>query len=68
MKANSITHAQYCRQQAERARAEAEAATLANVRDRCLRSMAVWESLAARAERVRIERDAREAATEARRD
>ena len=33
------------------ARREAEAATLANVRDRCLRSEAAWSGMAARAEK-----------------
>jgi hypothetical protein len=34
------------------ARAEAEAATLANVRERCLRAEAAWLEMAARAERT----------------
>lgn len=33
------------------ARADAETATLANVRDRCLRAEAAWSQMAARAER-----------------
>jgi len=33
---------------AEAARTEAEAATLANVRERCLRSEAAWREMAAR--------------------
>jgi len=36
---------------ADEARADAEAATLANVRDRALRSEAAWMGMAARAER-----------------
>lgn len=36
---------------AEEARRDAEAATLANVRDRCRRSEAAWADMAARAER-----------------
>jgi hypothetical protein len=37
---------------AEQARAEAEAATLAHVRERCRRSEAAWEALASKAERA----------------
>ena len=37
---------------AEEARAEAEAATLDNVRERCLRSEAAWRHMADRAERT----------------
>ena len=37
---------------AAEARAQAEAATLDNVRDRCLRSEAAWSEMAARAERT----------------
>ena len=37
---------------AAEARREAEAATLANVRERCLRSEAAWLSMAERAERT----------------
>lgn len=37
---------------AAEARAEAEAATLDNVRVRCLRSEAAWKAMAARAERT----------------
>jgi hypothetical protein len=33
------------------ARADAEAATLDNVRDRCLRAAAAWDAMAARAQR-----------------
>ncbi|GAA4743926.1 hypothetical protein GCM10023264_06440 [Sphingomonas daechungensis] len=36
---------------AEQARSEADAATLDNVRDRCLRAEAAWMQMAARAER-----------------
>ena len=66
MSSTSVTHAQFCRDRAEHARSEANAATLENVRDRCMRSMAVWNDLAVRADRVAIEREAREAATTAR--
>jgi hypothetical protein len=37
---------------AEQARAEADAATLDNVRDRCLRAEAAWMEMAARADRT----------------
>lgn len=37
---------------AAEARADAEAATLDNVRERCLRSEAAWAEMAARAERT----------------
>lgn len=39
-------------ERAERARADAEAATLGNVRDRCLRAEAAWLGMAARVERA----------------
>ena len=37
---------------ADEARAAADAATLANVRERCLRSEEAWRGMAARAERT----------------
>lgn len=37
---------------AAEARSQADAATLSNVRDRCLRSEAAWNEMAARAERT----------------
>ena len=40
------------RQRAEQARSEADEATLANVRDRCLRAEAAWMEMADRAERT----------------
>jgi predicted RNA polymerase sigma factor len=40
------------RQQAEQARADADAATLDNVRDRCLRAEAAWLAMAERQERI----------------
>jgi hypothetical protein len=40
------------RLRAEQARAEADEATLDNVRDRCLRAEAAWMEMAARAERT----------------
>jgi hypothetical protein len=45
---------------AEAARAEADEATLANVRDRCLRAEAAWMEMAARAERTETMRAQRE--------
>lgn len=44
----SIDH---CLARAAEAHAEAEATKLKNVRDRCLRSEAVWREMAARVER-----------------
>ncbi|HEY0413991.1 MAG TPA: hypothetical protein VGD66_12715 [Allosphingosinicella sp.] len=41
----------FYRARALEAHADAEAASLANVRDRCLRAAAAWEAMAARAER-----------------
>jgi len=58
------THHQFYRERAEAARGEAEAATLANVRDRCLRAAAAWEEMAdraARTERMRAEAEAKKA-------
>jgi len=46
----SNNHDFYLARAAE-ARADADAATLDNVRDRCLRSEAAWSAMAARAER-----------------
>lgn len=40
------------RENAALARAEADAATLDNVRDRCLRAAAAWAAMADRQERV----------------
>lgn len=48
------------RAQAVRCRAEADAATLDNVRDRCLRAEAAWLEMAQRHERVATARAARE--------
>jgi hypothetical protein len=45
---------------AEAARAEAAEATLANVRERCLRAEAAWMEMAARAERTETMRAMRE--------
>lgn len=40
------------RENAAAAQADADAATLDNVRDRCLRAAAAWEAMAERQERV----------------
>ncbi len=50
---------------AAEARTDADAATLDNVRDRCLRAAAAWDNMAARAarsERMRAEAEAKKAA------
>ena len=55
---NSPANLQLYRTRAAEARAEAEAATLDNVRDRCLRAAEAWERMAdriARAEKGRGE-------------
>jgi hypothetical protein len=52
----------FYRARASEARADAEAATLANVKDRCLRAAAAWDAMAARAERSDTHRAQAEAA------
>ena len=52
---------------ATEARQDAAKATLANVRDRCLRAAAVWEEMASRAARIDYHR-AEEVAWRAQRD
>ena len=42
----------FYRARADQARAEADAATLSHVRERCLRSEAAWQALAGRAARA----------------
>jgi len=49
---NSRTNRELCLDRAAVARAEAEVATLPNVRDRCLRAEAAWTEMADRAERT----------------
>lgn len=49
-KVNSMTALQMYADRAAECRREADAATLANVRDRCLNSALAWESLVHRAE------------------
>jgi hypothetical protein len=51
---------------AAEARREADIATLPNVKDRCLRAVAAWESMAARVERTEKQRARVEAARLAR--
>ena len=48
-------------ERAAEARAQAEAATLENVRERCLRSEVAWTEMAARVERTERMRAAHEA-------
>ena len=58
------THHEFYLERAAAARRDAQEATLANVRDRCLRAAAAWEEMAARAartERMRAETEARKA-------
>jgi len=60
----SVTR-EFYRTRAAEALRDAESASLANVRDRCLRAAAAWEVMAARlarTERMRAETDARKAA------
>ena len=60
----STQHEFYTTRAAE-ARADADAATLDNVRDRCLRAAEAWEQMAARVERtgrMRAETEAKKAA------
>ena len=58
------THHEFYLERAAASRREAEAATLANVRERCLRAAAAWDEMAARAartERMRAESEAKKA-------
>ncbi len=45
---------------AAEAQADADAATLANVRERCLRSHAAWQAMAERVQRTAKSRESRE--------
>ena len=47
-----MSNTEYLRARVDEARQAAATATLANVRDRCLRAAAVWEDMAARAARM----------------
>jgi hypothetical protein len=65
---NRTSNLQFFLARAEQARAEADAATLEQVRERCQRSEAAWMALADRAQRselLRIEEQKRKAATAA---
>lgn len=46
-----MSQLEFYQSRAAEAKREAEAATLSNVRERCLRSEAAWSEMAARAER-----------------
>ena len=46
---SAVTQLQFYRARADQARADADAATLGHVRERCLRSLEAWEALASRA-------------------
>jgi len=61
------TQHEFYKERAEEARRAAEAATLANVRDRCLRAAAAWNEMASRASRTERLRADAEAAKSARR-
>ncbi len=54
-----MTPLEFYRTQAAKSVAEAGAATLGNVRDRCLRAAAAWESMAERIERTETMRAGR---------
>jgi hypothetical protein len=59
------THHQFYLDRAADARRDADAATLTNVRERCLRAAAAWDDMAnrvARTERMRAETEAKKAA------
>jgi len=56
------THHDFYMARAAEARADAEASGLDNVRDRCLRSAAAWDAMAARAHRSDTFRAKQEAA------
>jgi len=58
------TQHEFYLERAASARRDADAACLANVRERCLRAAAAWDAMAARAartERMRAETEARKA-------
>ena len=62
------TNQEFYLARAAEARADANAANLDNVRDRCIRSALAWEDMAARAgrtDRMRAELDAKKAAEHA---
>ncbi len=62
------THQEFYREQADKMRCDAQATTLDNVRERCLRSAEAWDEMASRVERtdrMRAEQEARKAAAQA---
>jgi hypothetical protein len=62
------TQLEFYRARAADARADAEAATLDNVRERCLRAAAAWEDMAdraARTDKMRARQEAEKAALNA---
>lgn len=61
-----MSHLQFYLDQAVRSHAEADAATLDNVRDRCTRAAVAWEEMADRISRTDALKIEREAATAAR--
>jgi hypothetical protein len=56
-----MTPLEFYRTQAVKATADADAATLENVRERCLRAAAAWDSMAERIERTDAMRASRAA-------
>jgi hypothetical protein len=54
-----MTPLEFYRTQATKSAAEAAAATLENVRERCLRAAAAWETMAERIERTETMRAGR---------
>lgn len=56
------THLEFYLERAAQARAEAEAAILDNVRERCLRSASAWSEMAARVQKAERLRSINEAA------
>jgi hypothetical protein len=54
-----MTPLEFYRTQAAKSAAEAATATLQNVRDRCLRAAAAWETMAERIERTETMRAGR---------
>ncbi len=63
----SVNHEFYL-EQARKARSDADAATLDNVRERCLRSEAAWTEMATRAARNEVSRAKTAAEKAARQD
>jgi hypothetical protein len=62
------TQLEFYRARADDARADAEAATLENVRQRCLRAAAAWDDMAdraARTDKMRARQEAEKAALSA---